>query len=353
MNEPTSAKSAAHLWRARHNEGLTAIERLEFDQWLASDQAHREAFLESEVLWEALSQVDFSDANPTATIAPGTLSEGPSTRLRTLFEPLLDWGGQAIAATVAIVLVGSVVFLAIQSDFGGDDAAGAITRYATSARQSQQINLPDGSRILLDASSILEVDYSDGLRRAKLTLGSALFDVAKDSERPFVVGSKYAQVIVTGTNFATALRDSGLEVKVREGSVDVVPADLDPGTIERSMRYSLAAGEAIWTDDGREVLPLERSSAPTLVNQSTSPVRTTATAMRLEPRTYRSAPLSQIVADLNGAPGVSIRLDPAAAGLTISGTFQGDDPASILATIEAALPVTISETQGQIIITRN
>lgn len=352
MTEAATVKSAAHLWRARHDEGLTSAEQQEFDHWLASDQANREAFLESEILWENLAQLDFADAIPAEDTALSEAKFDFAAWLRSFFEPLYGFGGRAIAATVAIALVGGAVFLTMPSGLDGNDTASAVTQYATAEGQSQRIRLPDGSTILLKSSSTIEVEYSDGLRQVRLASGSALFDVANDPARPFVASSQFAQVIVTGTNFVMTLRNDGLEVKVREGSVDVAPADLDPAALEQSMRTSLIAGEAIWTGDGREVFALEATSASDQVSRAIPAAQVTTATPQQEPRTYRSAPLSQVVDDLNRVPGVSIRLDPSAADLTVSGTFQGDDPMGVLSTIEAALPVTISQVQGHTVIKR-
>src|SRR6185503_6672775 len=90
--------------------------------------------------------------------------------------------------------------------------------------------LDDGSRIELNAQTHLEVDFSRHERHVRLLRGEALFIVAKDAARPFIVTTPSGTVRVTGTifNVRAARPITGadrVEVTVLEGHVRVRPAD--------------------------------------------------------------------------------------------------------------------------------
>lgn len=65
-----------------------------------------------------------------------------------------------------------------------------------------QLQLPDGSRVWLNADSRLELPVAFGRRRRVVQLtGEAYFEVAKETNRPFEVEAGAASVTVLGTHF--------------------------------------------------------------------------------------------------------------------------------------------------------
>ena len=85
----------------------------------------------------------------------------------------------------------------------------------------------------MNARSKLRIDFSEGERRVELLDGQALFQVAKDKNRPFIVASGDATVRAVGTQFDVYRKDSGTTVTVLEGRVAVystVPAPAQGGS---------------------------------------------------------------------------------------------------------------------------
>lgn len=81
--------------------------------------------------------------------------------------------------------------------------------------------LDDGTVVYAGPSTKLRFHFDERLRSVELLRGEALFEVAKEPERPFVVSTYAGRVEALGTAFATA--DSGDEiiVTVLEGKVAV------------------------------------------------------------------------------------------------------------------------------------
>lgn len=106
-------------------------------------------------------------------------------------------------------------------------APNQINTLSTARGQTYTINLPDGSKIILNAASSLTYSASlmeRGLRRVKLE-GEAYFQISKDKKHPFLVESKGQTVEVLGTEFNVNAYKEEMTVKTTllEGSVKVTP----------------------------------------------------------------------------------------------------------------------------------
>ena len=89
------------------------------------------------------------------------------------------------------------------------------TQYATLYEQGKEIVLPDGSTVVLNARSKITYPaaFSDDERKVKLE-GEAFFDVTKNSEKPFIIEAKSAEVRVLGTSFNVNANIPGHKVEV-------------------------------------------------------------------------------------------------------------------------------------------
>jgi transmembrane sensor len=93
--------------------------------------------------------------------------------------------------------------------------------YTTDIGERRSITLTDGSTVDLNARSKLRVEFSNNERRVELLDGQALFQVAKDKNRPFIVASGEATVRAVGTQFDVYRKPNGTTVTVLEGRVAV------------------------------------------------------------------------------------------------------------------------------------
>ena len=192
---------AAH-WAARLDRGpLSAEDEAALRAWLGGDARALGAFARMRAL--ALSSEraralgpDFDPAafDPVARI--------PRRRV-------LEVGG-AIAATVLIGAAGAWRLLQGRG------------RFTTGKGETKVVALKDGSVVTLNTASEIQVRYSDSLRAVELVRGEALFDVAKNKARPFVVAAGDTSVRAVGTSFTVRHLDaSPVQVLVREGVVEV------------------------------------------------------------------------------------------------------------------------------------
>ena len=83
--------------------------------------------------------------------------------------------------------------------------------YSTDVGERRSVNLPDGSTVLLDSRSLLQVDFTARTRQVELVHGQALFSVIHDPQKPFLVRAG-----------ATVIRDIGTQFDVKQRPDDTV-----------------------------------------------------------------------------------------------------------------------------------
>src|SRR5690606_18195659 len=108
------------------------------------------------------------------------------------------------------------------------------------------VPLDDGSLLTLNTDTRAVVRYRDGIRGVTLQKGQALFEVAKDPSRPFVVTAGQRTVTALGTAFDVRLSESRFEVTMLEGRVVVAP---------QSAHAPLTYADADLVDDRTELGP--------------------------------------------------------------------------------------------------
>ncbi len=191
-------------WAARFDRGpLSPQQDQAFQAWLAGDVRCLGAYGRMRAL--ALSTERAKALGPD--FKPADFTPARSRRM------VLQAGG-ALAATL---LVGAI---------GGWRLLRAGSHFQTGKGETKVVALKDGSVVTLNTASEIVVNYSDGLRSVELVRGEALFDVAKNRARPFVVAAGDTNVRVVGTSFSVSHFEAApIQVLVREGIVEVFKPD--------------------------------------------------------------------------------------------------------------------------------
>src|SRR5689334_17382937 len=219
----TERQSSRHVydtaseWAAKVDASpLTQDEQTALDAWLAADVRHFGAFAQASA---HLTQIAESSVEFRADVGSPRL-----TRRRIVL-------GGSVAAGVA----GLVVASSFATRFFG---AG---RYTTKVGELQVVPLGDGSVISLNTDSEVVVRYSKKSRDIDLIRGEALFDVAKNEARPFVVHAGDTAVRAVGTSFSVRLLPTQpVLVLVREGVVEVSRSNDPVAPVLRIIKNSRA-----------------------------------------------------------------------------------------------------------------
>ena len=196
----------AAAWVAREDRAqLSAEQAMLRDAWLQADARHFGAYARAHAVLARTGRARALSAGGHASVADTGAGWGRRTRR------VLRWVA-GLAAALGLLAIG-----VHQHDDGSE-------YYATRKGEILRVPLQDGSAITLDSDSRVRVRYSADRRSLTLLQGEALFDVAKNRERPFVVRARETDVTAVGTSFSVSLdehRGGGVEVLVREGVVDV------------------------------------------------------------------------------------------------------------------------------------
>lgn len=162
-----------------------------FGDWLRDPEARTEKEQTLETYWERLEAAE----RPAATGSWPACTKPSGAKRASAARSL--WRKVAAAAAVVLLAVG-VNYFAAQ----GYLRSRVQTNIVTSAHDKGEYVLPDGTRIWLNAGSVLRY-YGDlsGRKRVVELTGEAFFKVRHDEKRPFILKADDMNIEVLGTEF--------------------------------------------------------------------------------------------------------------------------------------------------------
>ncbi|MCC2981008.1 FecR family protein [Sphingomonas sp. IC4-52] len=236
-----SAQDAAATWYARtQGAQMTAAEQAALDAWIRADAEHATAWDRVGRLNALLGQVSEDPAimalrREARGAAVAAVPAADAGRRR---WPLAVGLAAALAAAVGLPLA----IRGVEAPPSAVAVAAARQQYSAGA-SARTIALADGSTLYLDARSAATVALGP-VRAVTLNEGRAVFTVAKDKARPFVVSARGNKVTALGTQFGVELGRRDTMVALIEGSVRVeTPAGtrtLRPGETLRAGNGTVA-----------------------------------------------------------------------------------------------------------------
>lgn len=287
------ALRSAAQWYARLSSGdeSEAVHQ-QWQLWHNADPLHRQAWQQVEAVRQMVEGVP-------GQVAASTLRGASHSRRRVLRQLLVLAG------------VGAAGWQGWHSDW----RHAWMASYHTAVGEQRRLTLADGSSLLLDSQSALDVRFDNERRLLRLLSGRLLVETAADSlGRPFLVDTAQGQVRALGTRFTVQLEETYCEVAVLEKAVEVRPA-----LSQQVLR--LDAGQHLRFDRSSLGQPL-RSDAAVASWQSGSLIAI-------------ERPLADLLAELSRYRHGWLRCDPAIAGLKISGAFPLTDSDRALAALES------------------
>lgn len=288
----SKADEEAERWKARQMAGATSPEgRQALEAWLAASVENSQAFRRLEI---ALDVADGVSERFLAAQFESELHDAAKARLAA--RPRIF----GIAAALTL-MIGAVAAIAVVNW-----RPTAARVYETAIGERETVTLADGSTIELNTNTHIEVSLSRTGRAARLSSGEAVFNVARDENRPFSVATRQADVVVAGTVFNVSALHDGTAVYVLSGAVDVTPRVAPAST--------LLAGDSVAIDADGAASPVMRFDPSRVLSWRTGRLR------------FAQAPLSEVVGELNRYFPMPIELgDEAIGALPVSGEFKIDD----------------------------
>jgi transmembrane sensor len=344
-NEKTHAAVVAEAseWFIDFRAGdVNGEARLRFIEWLRRSPEHIQAYLEVSGVWSELPSSDpagrfdiasliararnESDVIPLSSVNPRLPPVPSAAKLRAFRE----FPRRPVQAAAALALLASITSLFFWID---RDTARS---YSTGIGEQRTIQLTDGSTVELNVRSRVEVRLTDRRRDVALIEGQALFRVAKDKDRPFVVRAGEALVRAVGTEFDVYRKHTETVVTVVEGRVETYPGSDGAG----AAAIVLSAGEQL-------------TVLPHTVTKPTRADIVAATAWVQKRLIFEEMPLSEVAEEFNRYNRRPLAIDDRELqALKISGVYSSTDPASLINFLRNQNSIRVIETENQVRVVR-
>ena len=244
----------ANAWIVAFEEGDPSPQTLAaFEAWRKQSPLHEETYQRLMLFWR--------EADVMERLGDYAESDAAQVGMRhDQFHHRVTIARRVGLGAIAATLVGVAGVHVFDQTFGpGRSFAG---EFRTAIGEQETVALPDGSEIVLNTDSALQVAYTRGARTINLERGEAYFDVASNKNRPFSVETEKGWVTAIGTAFTVRLANDELSVVVSEGRValDVMAARhaaQGTGAPPRQPQQpviEVEAGHLATVDDGVEAL---------------------------------------------------------------------------------------------------
>lgn len=302
MNYPTARDEQAAYWYLKLQEPQVGATEIEAALAWQSDPENRAAFERVDAFW-------------TAWPRQVPLGIGRVQSKRVQWKTL--W--QSAAAALALVAIG--IWASVS--WRDKPSQPLVRQYSTSVGQIRTIRLDDGTDVILGGATSIHTSFTADVRRIVMSDGEALFHVAKDASRPFIVDTPNGSAQAVGTAFNVHRGPDDTTIAVLEGTVQVDPPDWREAS---GIRLGAGTQVALSTDGVigrlRQIDPSEIAS------------------WRSGRLVFVDRTLTSVIADLNRYSGKPVTLAAVdVAGVRISGNIKLDQIESWLRSLQPAFDV--------------
>jgi transmembrane sensor len=308
-------RAEAAAWIARlHDEERGPDLEAELHVWLRENQAHRRAFNRMTRAWERAGAIQMRASGGNSDTRQGRPSR------------VSPW-----AATLAATLVAAVIITAY---YWRDNAL------ITGVGQQQARLLQDGTRIILNTDTRIEVNYDEHARRVRLVRGEARFDVSKHPTWPFLVSVGDREIRALGTSFIVR-HDSieDLSVTLVEGQISVAP-------IARNEEAPSQAAQVLAPGQRLIVSPHHAQAVD-------RPELSRVTAWEHGRVEFEETPLEDATNEMNRYSTTRITIvDAQVAQLHIGGVFRAGDSGEFVRIVTAAFGLRADRNGSAIVLSR-
>ncbi len=296
-------------------DSLDDAEMYAFADWLSSDFRHLEAFAVAETLLNDMMIAASSRVAEAFEFKASDRSPIVPVKIKPV-SPSRRWFAVSLAMA-ASVLFAMILLMPQQSPL----LTAFLSDYHTGIGEFREIELSDGSRMLLNTNSAVSVHFDDDFRQVKLHHGQVRFTVASDRLRPFEVNIDDLNVRALGTVFEV----SGL-------NADETSLVVQEHAVSARLQHSGSLADTVKVQQGQRLRHWHGMAL-----QPPEPVGLEqATAWQHRQLVVNNRPMSELVAELNRYRNGRIFVSGAELqSLRVSGVFSLDHPDNILSTLQS------------------
>jgi transmembrane sensor len=298
----------ASEWIAILTSGdATTDDAARLQAWRRLSPSHEQAFIEAARIWK--------------TMGPALVG---TTRQNMGLSRRLFIGGSAIAASaIGAASLGS--FLGITPSYSALAAD-----FATARGEQKTVVLADGSTVEMDGGSILSQNFTSHTRAVILSDGAAVFNVAPDPDRPFLVTAETGTTSTHAAKFAVGHGADEVSVDCLEGQIEVECRGNMRLKSGQSVRYFPSGLSEIDHDKPENMATWRRGLL-----------------------VFRDKPLASVVMDINRhRRGNVVIVDSTLGQRRVSGVFHLSRPDEIIDQLQVTLDLSATRLPAGIVILR-
>ncbi len=288
-------------WLMQLSAGARAEDHRACERWSQSSPEHARAWARAQLLLNKLGALPPSLAMPTLNRAP-------------------DAGRRAALTKLAAILALAPASWGIWSVFQAQDW---MADYCTAVGEQRVIHLADNTELTLNTATAVDVRFSSTQRNVRLRSGEILVQTAHEAAavyRPFSVNTIQGQMEALGTRFSVRVDGDTTHLAVLEGAVRITPDRAGTGA-----QQVLRAGQQVSFTDN--VIADVAGADDAVIAWARGML--VADKMRL----------ADFAAELSRYRSGIVRVDPAVAGVRVSGAYPVGDTDKALAMLVSTYPV--------------
>ncbi|XOV90476.1 MAG: FecR family protein [Pseudomonadota bacterium] len=332
--ESEKIEEIACAWVARLDAGnLSEAETRSLEGWIAADPRHEDALLAAATLFDQMTVV--SSLNKILPLDEVAMADR---------VPANRWQGSTLTK-VGIAAALMLVALLFTLNRGENPVPELTDVFRTEVGELRKVALVDSTQVTMNSASVMLVHFSDRQRRVTLQEGEALFEVAHDATRRFVVEANGNEIHAIGTAFNVSLAGTGTEITVTEGVVEIISiSDLTPS----QLRNGASPAGSLVSDKGRKQNFLVAGEAMT-INDAAIDTRTVDEATidaklswQRGQLVFRGESLEYVVAQVSRYSTRSLIItDDDIRAIPIGGVFETGDIDNLVDVLEKSLDIDV------------
>ncbi|AIY41082.1 Fe2+-dicitrate sensor [Collimonas arenae] len=302
---PAIIREAATWLMTLHGGEATEADQQAWQRWRSRSPEHQRAWLCAQKLNGAFSDIPAELGMPVLDRAT------PRHQQR-----------RAVLKTLSVLLTAApVAWLATRlpwQDWTAD--------YQTGTGEQRDIALSDGTQLMLNTASSVDVKFDASQRLVRLYTGEMLVTTGRDKmapPRPFMVQTRHGMLRALGTRFNIRQEGMRSHVAVLEGSVEIVPR--------------ASVGMAVLVKAGQQCVFTANRVEPVQAADDTLALWSQGVLVADKMR------LADFLDELARYRHGRLNCDPAVADQLVSGAFQLKDTDQVLYLLSKVLPVRIEK----------
>lgn len=242
----------ASMWFSRlRSDNYSKKDFEAYIAWMNESDINKQAYQEVVELWSTMEKFAekpeiqqfrhqalgefYTDRSPVDEAELSRLDTASLPHMGSVNRLFPNWVSFAIAASILLAVVGMNIST---GDIWNDSI------YKTEVGEQKSVELTDGSTLVLDTQTEVQVQFSHNERKVYLHRGQAHFEVYTDKSRPFIVEAGNGLVEALGTAFVIKKQTDQIFVTLIEGNVAVSHEDrlsLDSRKGELNTQVSFSA----------------------------------------------------------------------------------------------------------------